>query len=306
MSFGQNNKLFTWILIGLIPIGACAGILIGWAVFQGGGGDLNIQGSTTVEKIATGSAVPFMKGHPGVNVFVSGTGTGTGIGTLINQQCDVAMASRLVKNSENSSAFNSTGLYLRSFAIAKDGLAVIVNDAANSTLNLTILEIRSIFNGSITSWSDPLLVSIGLTGSIQVVVREEGSGTRDAFNNLVMGDEDQVVPYSKYVGDALSLSSNQNIFDEIESNDQAIGYVGLGYIKDGIEAVTVDSIEPTVENVLNGSYIIQRDLYFVTLGYPESDSLVWEYVNWHLGLEGQYWVFAAGFININEKRDDYL
>ena len=308
MSFGNNNKTLTYVLITLIIVGTGAGFLVGWLVFKDGGSGetyvLDIQGSTTVEKICTLSAVPFMEAHPGVQVTVSGTGSGTGIGTLINEQCDIAMASRPVKSSENTTAHDNTGEWLRAFPIAKDGLAVIINDEATSTLDLSIDLIKAIFNGTITDWGDADLPDVGLTGEIQVVVREEGSGTRDAFNELVMGDEDQEFPDSQYVGDALPMTSNQMIFDEVNTNPQAIGYVGLGYIDTGVEAVSVEGVLPSFETVVDGTYLVQRDLFIVTLGNPDVGSLVWEYVNWHFSPEGQYYVYDGGFINVQDRRDE--
>ena len=310
MSFGKNSNTLTYVLITLIVVGTGLGFLVDWLVFKDGGSSetytLDIQGSTTVEKICTLSAVPFMEAHPGVQVTVSGTGSGTGIGTLINGQCDVAMASRPVKSSENTTAHDQNGEWLRSFPIAKDGLAVIINDDATSTLDLSIDLIKAIFNGTITDWGDAKLPSIGLSGEIQVVVREEGSGTRDAFNEMIMGDEDQENPDSQYVGDALPMTSNQMIFDEVNTNPQAIGYVGLGYVATGVEAVSVDGVTPSFETVVDGTYLIQRDLFIVTLGNPEAGSLIWEFVNWHYSPEGQYYVFDAGFINIQSKRDDLI
>ena len=308
MSFGRYNNTLTYVLVVLIFVGTGLGIFIGWLAFKGEGGEtiiLNVQGSTTVEKICTLSAVPFMTAHPTVQVTVSGTGSGTGIGTLINGQCDIAMSSRAVKSSENDTAFANTGEYLRAFAIAKDGLAVIINDDATGTLDLNIDEIRAIFNGTITTWGDAKLPNVGLAGEIQVVVREEGSGTRDAFNELVMGDEDQEEPGSQYAGDALPMTSNQMIFDEINTNPQAIGYVGLGYISTGVVSVDVDGVTPTFDTVIDSTYSIQRALFLVTLGDPEVDSLIWEYINWHFSPEGQHYVFESGFINILDKREDY-
>lgn len=310
MSYGKNTSKLTYLLIALIIVGTGLGVFIGWIAFNDGhGGDsyiLNIQGSTTVEKICTLSAVPFMDAHPSVQVTISGTGSGTGIGTLINGQCNVAMASRAVKSSENETAHTNTGVWLRQFAIAKDGLAVIINDDATSTLDLSVDTIKAIFNGTISSWDDTALPDVGLSGEIQVVVREEGSGTRDTFNGLIMGDADQEFPDSQYVGDALPMSSNQMIFDEVKTNPQAIGYVGLGYLGVGVESVHVDGVEPTVETVVDATYPVQRNLYLVTLGNPDFGSLIWEYVNWHFSPEGQYYVFDSGFINVLPRRDNLI
>ena len=308
MSFGRYKNNVTYTLIVLIFVGTGLGFLFGWLAFYGGGGGetyiLNIQGSTTVEKICTSSAVPFMNAHPSIQLTVSGTGSGTGIGTLINGQCDVAMASRPVKSAENETAHTNTGIWLRQFAIAKDGLALIINDEATGVLDLSIDVIKAIFNGTITSWNDAKLPDVGLTGEILVVVREEGSGTRDAFNDLIMGDEEQENPDSQYVGDAIPMTSNQMIYDEVNTNPQAIGYVGFGYLGAGVSSVLVAGVEPTYETIIDESYIVQRDLYLVTLGDPSVGSLVWEYVNWHFSPEGQYYVFDSGFINVQYRRDD--
>ncbi len=310
MSFGKNTSKLTYLLITLIFVGTGFGVFIGWIAFNdGNGGDtyiLNVQGSTTVEKICTLSAVPFMEAHPSVQVTISGTGSGTGIGTLINSQCDIAMASRTVKSTENDTAHTSTGVWLRQFTIAKDGLAIIINDDVTSILDLSEDTIKAIFNGTISNWSDTALPDVGLSSEIQVVVREEGSGTRDTFNELIMGDADQEFADSQYVGDALPMTSNQMIFDEVNTNPQAIGYVGLGYLGDGVESVHVDGVEPTFETVVDATYSIQRELYLVTLGDPEVGSLICEYVNWHFSPDGQYFVFDSGFINILPRRDNLI
>lgn len=310
MSFGRYRNKVTYILITLIFVGTGLGFLVGWLTFNGGSGGesylINVQGSTTLEKVCTLSAVPFMNAHPSIQLTVSGTGSGSGIGTLINGQCNVAMASRTVKFSENETAHTSTGIWLRQYAIAKDGLAIIINDEATSILDLNVDTIKAIFNGTISNWDDTALPDVGLSGEIQVVVREEGSGTRDAFNELVMGDEDQEFADSQYVGDALPMTSNQMIFDEVNTNAQAIGYVGLGYLGSGVETVYVAGVEPTFDTILDTTYLIQRELYLVTLGTPETGTLTWEYINWHFSPEGQYYVFKSGFINILDKRDDII
>jgi phosphate transport system substrate-binding protein len=312
MSFGKSS-LLTWILIALIPVGAGAGILIGWAVFSGEEAQtysLNVEGSTTVYKIVADSHIAFMDAHPGVVVTVAGTGSGSGIGTLINGLADVAMASRPAKDTENDtgveSAFAVQGEYLRAFPIAKDGLAIIVNDDANA-LDMTIDQAKAIFNGTVDTWAgvDTMLgLTSGLTGDIQVVVREEGSGTRDAFNELVMGDEDQDDPDEQYAGDALQKNSNQLIFDEVNGNPNAIGYVGLGYVTTGVESVAIDGVAPSIATVVDGSYSVQRSLFLITLGWPTVGELIWEFINWHYSPDGQFYVEDNGFIAISIKRDD--
>lgn len=299
MSFTSGkSKTLTYVLIALIPLAGLAGWLITKNVLQGGESySIDIAGSTTVFKIANEAKNDFSATHPGVTITVAGTGSGAGITALIDGQIDIAMASRPVKTEENTSAGNT----LKAFAIAKDGLSIIVHESAN-LLDITLDEARAIFNGTVTDWSDPIVAEAGLTGTIQLVVREEGSGTRDAFNELVMGDDEQLEPGSAYADTALQKSSNQLIKDAVAANSNYIGYVGLGYIDDSVDAVIIDGIEPTMETVLDNTYEIQRDLYLVTSGEPEG--LIKEFINWMFSPEGQDLVVDSGFINIAATTDE--
>jgi len=302
MSFGQISRTKMWVLIALIPIAAGAGFFMGWAYYGGGGGVSNIlleiKGSTTVEPICLATAPRFEATHPGVQIGISAAGSGTGIAAVIDGTADIGMSSRTVKVEENTSAHDATGEWLRAFAIAKDALAVITNAAATTTgfdMNLTLL--RMIFNGTITSWDHPALAGHGLTGEIQVIARESTSGTRTAFDELVMGDDD-------YVADFQEKVSNQEVYDEIASNPHAIGYIGLAYMGSGVKAVSIDGIAVTKETVLDGSYKLSRSLYLVILGLPEVDSIIWEYVQWHFSPTAQYYIDQVGYIAIQAKRDD--
>ena len=300
MSFGNKNKTLTIILIILIPVAGIAGWLITSLVIDNTQSyELYIDGSTTVFKIVDTAQYAFMDSHPGVITTISGTGTGAGITSLIDGEAHIAMASRPVKDIENE----SSGFVLKSFAIAKDGLAIIVNAAA-SPLDITIDEARAIFNGSVIDWSDPIVSEAGLTGTIQLVVREDGSSTRDAFNELVMGDADQLEPGSDYPGTELPKNSNQLIKDAVAENINYIGYVGLGYIDATVDAVIINGTTPTIDTVQNGEYDIQRDLYLVTKGTPTG--LAREFINWIFSPDGQDIVLESGFINVAATSDEII
>ena len=299
MSFVKKGNILTTILIILIPVAGIAGWLITSSVLSSDSEyQLDIDGSTTVFKIIEAAQFEFMDSHPGVTVTTSGVGTGAGITAVTDGVADIAMASRPVKAIENETA----NYELKAFAIAKDGLAIIIHASANP-LDLTIDEARAIFNGTISDWSDPLVVSAGLTGSIQIVVREEGSGTRDAFNELVMGDDKQLEPGREYASGALPKSSNQLIKDAVAANPNYIGYVGLGYVDDSVNAVLINGTLPSIESVQNGTYGIQRDLFLVTKGEPTG--LAKEFINWMFSPVGQDIVIETGFINVAKTSDEY-
>jgi len=298
MSFSRKRDRLVIILIILIPVAAVSSWFLARSVNNTGETYyITIEGSNTVFKIIDKTYKVFAQYHSGVIVSVTGSGTGSGITALIDNQADIAMASRPYKDTEQTAANGS----LNAVSFAKDALTIITHASANP-LDITVDVARAIFNGTIADWSHPVVAAAGLSGTIQVVVRESGSGTRDAFNELVMGDSTQLEPGSQYVNDALQKSSNQLIKDGVATNPNYIGYIGLGYMDSEVKAVTIDGVEPTVENVLNDSYFIQRELFLITLGVPEG--MVWEFINWSMSPEGQDLVLESGFINVAPTTDD--
>lgn len=298
MSFSKKKDRWTIFLIVMIPIAALSGwFLAKSALNTNETFYVNIEGSTTVYKIIDKSYKAFTLYHSGVIITVTGTGTGSGITALIDGQTDIAMASRPFKDTEQTNANGS----LIAISIAKDALAIITHASA-TPINMTLDVARAIFNGSITEWEHPAIAASGLSGTIQVVVRESGSGTRDAFNELVMGDSKQIENGSAYVSNAIQKSSNQLIKDAVAANPNYIGYLGIGYIDSEVKAVSINGVKPNIENVLSGLYTIQRELFLITSGDPEG--MVKEFINWSLSPEGQDIVLETGFINVAPTTDD--
>lgn len=116
-------------------------------------------------------------------------------------------------------------------------------------------------NSSNTGTDNSQEGSTGASGLINVVSREDGSGTRGAFVEIVgVVDENDE--------DATSLEADiQNGTDKViaavAGDDRAIGYISLGSLNDDVKAIKVDGVEATEENVLSGDYKIQRPLLFV-------------------------------------------
>ncbi|MBK5114622.1 MAG: phosphate ABC transporter substrate-binding protein [Candidatus Heimdallarchaeota archaeon] len=298
MSFSRKRDRLVIILIILIPVAAVSGWFLARSANNAGETYfVTIEGSNTVYKIIDLTSKAFTQTQTGVTISVTGSGTGSGITAIIDGQADIAMASRPYKDTEQTAANGS----LEAVAFAKDALSIVIHASANP-LDLTIDVARAIFNGTISDWSHPAVNVTGLSGTIQVVVRESGSGTRDAFNELVMGDSSQIEPGSQYVSSAIQKSSNQLIKDAVATNSNYIGYIGLGYIDSEVRATTINGIEPTLENVLNESYFIQRELFLITFGIPEG--MVWKFISWSISPEGQDLVLESGFINAFPTSDD--
>jgi len=242
-------------------------------------GTIRIAGSTTVQPIASAAAEEFMYMHPDVTVTVQGGGSGTGVTQVAQGTVDIGNASRDIKQSEMDQYPE-----LVPTPVAADGIAVAVNPS-NSIDALTMEQVAGIFTGQITNWSEVG----GPEGEIVVIIREDGSGTRATFEEIVHDGTDSSAG-------ALQKPSNGAVKTTVSQTPQAIGYIGIGYIDDSIQSVKVDGVVPTEENVANGSYPISRLLYMITNGEPEG--LVKEFLDFILSEEGQELVAEEGFIKL--------
>jgi phosphate transport system substrate-binding protein len=228
---------------------------------------IEVGGSTSVTPLMELFAEEYQNVKPNIKVNINGTGSGDGIknaGVLYQ----IGMSSRELTPAEQ-------GAGLKEEIVAIDGIAVIMNK--NSPVkNLTIEQIRGIYTGAITDWSQ---VSGGAKrGGIAVISREEGSGTRGAFEELV-GFQ------GKLVAGANESTSTGAIKAGIAQNTEAIGYISLGSVDDTVEAISVGGIEATTENVKNGSYKIARPFIVLTGNNVHAESTA--FVNWMLSSDGQ-------------------
>lgn len=247
-------------------------------------GSLNIAGSDTMVNLAQGWAEKFQTENPGVMIAVKGGGSGNGIAALINGTVDAANASRDVKDEEKTDA-TAKGVKPVETAVANDAISVVVNPA-NKVTDLTTEQLGKVYRGEITNWKD----LGGADGTIVLVGRDTSSGTYEYFKEAVIGKD------KEYAKSMRNLQSSQAIVDEVSKNPSAIGYVGLGYAQSaqGISRVKVDGVEDTVDNVLNESYPLSRQLYIVSNGAPAE--LLKSYVDWIISPAGQAVVSEQGFV----------
>jgi phosphate transport system substrate-binding protein len=245
-----------------------------------------MDGSTTVYPVAKAFAGYYMAKHPDVNVTVSGTGSGNGAKSLITGRCSIACMSRFMKGKEFESAI-SNGVYPVFHTVAMDGIAVVVNPG-NPVNDLTVEQIRKIYNGQITNWSQVG----GPNKGIVVVSRDSTSGTFEVFGDLVLqGDH--------LTGGAERAASNPEVQNRVASTQAAIGYVGLGFL-DGVKPLAVNGIKPTLKTVGSGQYPIARPLFMVTDGYPELGSPEHAIVTMYLQPYGQEMVKDIGFVPLTQ------
>lgn len=144
------------------------------------------------------------------------------------------------------------------------------------------------------------LTACGGAGSdtISVVTREEGSGTRGAFVELT-GVEEKDANGNKIDNttlDAISVNSTSIVMTTVSGNENAIGYISLGSLNDTVKAVNIDGIEPTAENIINGSYSLARPFLVVTK--DELSLAATDFMNFVLSKEGQSIVAENGYVEI--------
>ena len=246
-------------------------------------GKIKIEGSTTVLPIAQKAAEVFMDKNSGTDISVRGGGSGVGISAMIDGICDIADSSRSIKQDEIDKAL-AKGRDPKSNMIAMDGICVIVNKD-NSVSGLTKDQIKDIYTGKIKDWSEVG----GTPGKITVVSRDSASGTYEAFGELALSK-------ARVVSSALMQASNQAVVSTVESNSSAIGYCGLGYIKEGVKALPVNGIVPSKETVLSGKYVLSRPLFMYTNGTPSGT--VKDFIDFIKSSEGQKIVAEEGFVEL--------
>ncbi len=257
----------------------CVGLMVSVPTFAAK--SLTIKGSTTVLPIAQSCAEAFMDMHSDVNISVQGGGSGVGIASLIDGTCDIADASRPIKDKEVEVA-KENGVEAYENAVALDGIAVIVHPS-NQVDGLSIEQIKKIYTGEISNWNEVG----GKKMKITVISRDSASGTFETFNELAL-DKERVRP------DSLLQASNQAVAQTVSRTPGAIGYVGLGYLSSAVKGVDVDGVEPTNGNVVNGSYKLARKLFMYTNGAPEG--IVKSFIDFVLSEEGQELVKKAGYV----------
>jgi len=279
MKVNKGIKVLT--VIGLILVGA---LVMSGCTEEGGETELVVTGSSTVLPIAQQAAEQFNKDHDDITVQVSGGGSGHGIASLAKGEADIGMASREAKQSEIDD-YSDIDFYDNQ--VAKDGVGVIISKDIYSegVVGLTTDEVADIYNGKITNWKEVG----GPDKEIFVVERQEGSGTRDTFMDALGLDSTNADS---------AQQENSDVKSSVKTADNAIGYVGLGYIDSSTPGIRLDGVSPSEDNVKSGDYPISRALHMYTDGEPEGAAK--EFLDYILSSEGQQIVAEEGFIPVND------
>jgi phosphate transport system substrate-binding protein len=238
-------------------------------------GKVTFAGSTTVQPLAAELGQAFNETYPGVTLDIAGGGSSVGIKAVHDGTIDIGMASRSLSEEE------SDGIEIHKIAV--DVIAVVVHPT-NPVKSLTSEELAGIYRGEIINWQ----VLGGPDADIVVGIRETTSGTRKAFDKLVLDGENPAAPEIR------TLMTNGDVAALVKDTPDAIGYVGFGYLQEGLRAVVINGVEPTQENAMNSSYPLTRPLQLLT--GPLTQPTAERFIEFALSEDGQEVVSESGWI----------
>jgi len=240
-------------------------------------GEITFVGSTTVQPLAAKIGEAFNEHHPDVTLDIAAGGSNVGIKAIHDGSVDIGMASRKLKAEE------AKGMNV--YQIAVDVLAVIVNES-NPVQVLSSEQLKGIYLGEITNWREVG----GEDKTIVVVIRESSSGTRGAFDEIVLSKKEPSAPELEITITAGDMAAT------VLATPNAIGYVGFGNIEPGLKTLAIDGITPSEESAKNGNYQLVRPLQLL-IG-PLSQPIAQNFIDFALDEQGQQIVEDNGWVPV--------
>lgn len=212
---------------------------------------------------------------------IAAEGSSTGVAAVIDGTAEIGMSSRDPKDTEISRA-RTSGVDMRTITIAKDGIAIIVNES-NPMDSITLEEVEFIFSGDILDWSGITTQ----TGEISVYTRNTSSGTYAVFQKMAMNSRD-------YSSGSQKMAGNEQIAAEVASNPNGIGYVGLAYIDTpGTKVLVVEGKHPE-----DKGYPLARPLYLLINNAKPLKPITNDFIGYSMSPAGQRVVNRVHFLSV--------
>jgi phosphate transport system substrate-binding protein len=179
---------------------------------------------------------------------------------------------------------------VRPIQVARDGIALVVHPS-NPLGDLSLDAVKGIYAGEIKDWQR----LHGPARAITVITREEGSGTRAAFESLVMGKHD-------ISSSALVQDSTGAVRQMVSSDPAAIGYISIGLVDSSVKALRLNGVAATEANIDRGAYPLVRPFLFVVRGEPNAQTQ--GFIVWVSGPEGRDLARREGMLPPREEGPD--
>ena len=247
-------------------------------------GIVKIDGSSTVFPVSQAVAEEFMKKFPKVQVTVGESGTGGGFKKWVVGEIDIADASRPIKDEEKQQAAKKK-IQPVEIPVAYDGIAVVVNQANHFANDITVEELKKIWepNSKVKLWSD--VRPEWPKKPIKLYGPGTSSGTFEYFTEEIVGES------KKSRTDYTASEDDNALVKGIQGDQYSLGYFGYAYYKenkDSLKVLKVNAgkgpIEPNEKTIENGTYApLSRPIFI----YPSREALskkpaVKEFVKFYL------------------------
>ncbi|MDD4161112.1 MAG: PstS family phosphate ABC transporter substrate-binding protein [Methanothrix sp.] len=248
-----------------------------------------VSGSSTVMPMAELAAEEFNMMQDKYTVNIKSGGSGVGIVDVAEGRSDIAMTSREIKLEERQRCETPSVRFIEHL-VGFDAICLVVSPEVydSGVTALSKEEVKQIFAGDITNWEE----LGGPNMEIFVVGRRAGSGTRDTFNEVIMGSREMETPGVSY-----DAGESSEVKFSTQRSDNAIGYMGYSFVMTGdTNVISLDGVQPTIDSIKSGAYPLARKLYFVTLGEPSPGAKA--FIDYVLSPVGQQIAEENGFIPI--------
>ncbi len=209
-------------------------------------GTINCGGATSFQPLIEAVADEFMNENPDVVIAISGGGSGDGISGIVDGSLQIGRSDVFAEEKVDDES-QLEGLVDNQVCIV--GMGPIVNASVDID-DITTDQLKGIFTGAITDWSEVG----GTAGTINVINREAGSGTRATFEAAVLAGEEVPADFTPVA----EVDSSGTVVEQVAATEGSISYVAFNYYEtnEGIKALSVDGVEPTQENVESGDFNI--------------------------------------------------
>lgn len=283
------------------------------------GGSLTISGSSTVEPITSLVAEKFQSQNPDVQIAVDGPGTSDGFELFCNGETDVSDASRAI-DEEEVAACEANGISPIEIEVGLDALTVIGNPAsAIECLNFG--DLYALFgpeSEGFGTWSDAngLAAEVGGNGgfpdaALTIVAPGDESGTYGSFIEIALGDIMEERGSEEALRPDYQISADDNVIvDNAAGTESGLGFVGFSFAinaGDSVKRFQVDGgdgcVDPSEENVINGTYPISRSLYiYVNSNKIGENPALQPFVDFYLSDEGLSSVTQVQYVSLPVDR----